>query len=191
MAHALLPLATGAFGSYLSTRLQHQYSRETEDKAWHRETEYNHPSSQIARLKAAGLNPALMYSAGSASAAGNTHASMVSPQVNDLSPHFSQYYTHSLAAAQIEKSKAEADIVRHDANILKDRKLSLSTEKPSFLERVGSKAYGMATEGHSSKYPNVDVEFPTLNEDGEKKWYGWYDRARELLRNTLRTTPLY
>lgn len=37
---------------------------------WNRSNEYNNPSSQMARLKAAGLNPNLVY--GSGSVVGNT-----------------------------------------------------------------------------------------------------------------------
>lgn len=41
-------------------------SRAWQEKMWHMQNEYNSPKAQIARLKEAGLNPAMMYSNGSA-----------------------------------------------------------------------------------------------------------------------------
>ena len=39
-------------------------NREWQEKMWEKTNEYNTPAAQIERMKAAGLNPALMYSQG-------------------------------------------------------------------------------------------------------------------------------
>lgn len=64
-----------------------EYERALEQ--WYRESEYNSPSSQIARYQAAGLNPNLIYGTGSASA-GNVSTS-----------------TPKYTAAKYEASRAE------------------------------------------------------------------------------------
>lgn len=45
------------------------YQRELE--MWNKQNDYNNPLNQMARLKAAGLNPNMMYGSGSGSASGN------------------------------------------------------------------------------------------------------------------------
>lgn len=50
-----------------------EFARSMALEAWQRETEYNHPAAQMERLKAAGLNPHLMYGQGTT---GNTSASV-------------------------------------------------------------------------------------------------------------------
>lgn len=72
-------------------RLQYQYNKALQDDAfahnvdmWNKQNEYNSPSAQMSRLKAAGLNPNLMYgqgSTGNASSAPRYEAPSVTPNV--------------------------------------------------------------------------------------------------------------
>lgn len=89
---------------------------------WNRENEYNSASQQVARLKAAGLNPYLMMSGGSAGSASSvTSASPASAGMsNTVSPFdysaaaagvsnaVSQHYSNQLMAANVRKAIADA-----------------------------------------------------------------------------------
>ena len=112
---------------------------------WNRENEYNSASQQVARLKAAGLNPYLMLSGGSAgsaqslSSASPATAGMsntVSPVdysaaaagvANGLGTAIAQYYNSQLAEANVRKTIAEASGVEKNNQWL-DAKLQAEIE---------------------------------------------------------------
>lgn len=89
---------------------------------WNRENEYNSASQQVARYRAAGLNPYLMMQNGSAGSASSvTSASPgIAGMSNTVSPFdyspvaagignaVSQYYTNQLAVANVRKVIADA-----------------------------------------------------------------------------------
>lgn len=58
-------------------------ARQWNEMMWNKQNEYNTPSAQIERMKAAGLNPALMYSQGNVGNAGSVPSSPV-PQVQPV-----------------------------------------------------------------------------------------------------------
>lgn len=75
--------------------------------AWQREVAYNNPSAQVSRIRAAGLNPNLMYN----STPQNT-VNMVAPDVQAANAQAVQYDTSGatsslLSAAGIDKTMAE------------------------------------------------------------------------------------
>lgn len=100
---------------FLASSLQHDRNKELmelENKynlmQWHRENEYNLPVNQVQRLKAAGLNPALMYGNGvdgltAASGNGVSGQSAGMPNLGQIDP---------LSAAQIERLNAESESIR-------------------------------------------------------------------------------
>jgi hypothetical protein len=57
----------GNIGAKKRQRESDKYNRET----WERQNKYNHPLEQMARLKAAGLNPNMIYGNSPGSAVGN------------------------------------------------------------------------------------------------------------------------
>jgi hypothetical protein len=64
-------------GNMLGQLIANRGARKQQDKAneqnvafWNMQNEYNHPSKQMARLREAGLNPALMYGGSAAGASG-------------------------------------------------------------------------------------------------------------------------
>lgn len=81
---AIIPAAVGAVGSWIGSwfsgnkqdsinEQQQQFAREMYDRQradnladWNSQNDYNSPSSQMARLRAAGLNPNMVYGNGSA-----------------------------------------------------------------------------------------------------------------------------
>lgn len=90
--------------------LQQQYSLEN----WNRENAYNTPAAQMARLKAAGLNPNLVYGSGSAGVSGvagsiPTPQSAVAPvsSVPDFSSAVGDAVNAAVGIAQAKKSGAE------------------------------------------------------------------------------------
>lgn len=97
-----------------------KYSYAKDLEMWNMANDYNSPVNQMARFKAAGLNPNLIYGNGSA-AAGNTNATM--PKYNaptvqynykplvDLPGMLSQYQDFSMRQAQINNVKAQTDNV--------------------------------------------------------------------------------
>ena len=106
-------------------QMQNQWNLEQ----WQRENEYNSPSAQMARMRAAGLNPDMMYGGG---VSGNLAAS--SPDMTAGSPAIAQDFTalaskktlgsalmESLALEQananINKTKAETQKTLADAGL--------------------------------------------------------------------------
>lgn len=108
---------------------------------WNRENEYNSASQQVARFKAAGLNPYLMMSNGSAGSASSvTSASPASAGMsNTVSPFdysasaagvsnaVAQHYSNELMTANVRKAIAEA-IRQEKENTWLDTKLQAEIE---------------------------------------------------------------
>lgn len=108
---------------------------------WNRENEYNSASQQVARLKAAGLNPYLMMSGGSAGSASSvTSASPASAGMsNSVSPFdfsssaagisnaVAQHYSNQLMTANVRKAIADA-IRQEKENTWLDTKLQAEIE---------------------------------------------------------------
>lgn len=98
---------------------------------WERENEYNNPLNQMARLKAAGLNPNLVYGNGAAQSMAAPSPSLTSgapsnPQDMSLMaqrPTVGQIMTNALqnemTRAQIDKVKAETRTEGYQGDILK------------------------------------------------------------------------
>ena len=81
LASKAAPYVIGAVGSLFSSIFGNRGRRRSESAArkfnleqWHRQNQYNHPIEQMARLKAAGLNPNLIYGTSPGAATGNAGA---------------------------------------------------------------------------------------------------------------------
>lgn len=97
---------------------------------------YNSPAAQMARLKAAGLNPNLIYGSGSANASGNaTSAPTVGLPSAPSMPHFNfgslgiqdainTYYQTKLVQSQVRKNDADTLNVKQQAETEKNRTLT-------------------------------------------------------------------
>lgn len=108
---------------------------------WNRENEYNSAAQQVARFRAAGLNPYLMMQNGSAGSASSvTSAAPANAGMsNTVSPFdyssaaagvgnaVSQYYNGQLAAANVRKAIADA-LAREKENTWLDAKLQALIE---------------------------------------------------------------
>ncbi|AZL83021.1 DNA pilot protein [Apis mellifera associated microvirus 36] len=96
-----------------------EYTYQKDLEMWNRQNAYNNPAAQMERLKAAGLNPNLVY--GSGSAAGNTTGNLPrynAPNVDyssrqapiDIPSVIGMYQDFQLKQAQIENVKANTDM---------------------------------------------------------------------------------
>lgn len=137
-------LGTGAnlISSYLSNKYSNKLASRAEDKAWERETAYNHPAAQMSRLREAGLSPNLMYGGG-LTATGNTHASVHNRQSLDLPESLSQYHTlkrlsldNELARRSIQNLEAQnANIRAQTRNLESATKYRDFLRTPNMLDR--------------------------------------------------------
>lgn len=88
---------------------------------WQMQNEYNDPSAQMARLKSAGLNPALVYGNGATTTADSVQRTSPeswnpkSPDMSGLAQSLFSGYDLQLKAAQIDNLKAQ------NTNILQDK----------------------------------------------------------------------
>lgn len=113
---------------------QYAYSKDLE--MWNRANAYNDPSAQMARLKAAGLSPRLIYGSGAQSATGNTATTLPkynAPRVDyksmraiDLTNAISQFINLHQKGAQIDLVNEQRRIAEANANYLE----SISGWKP-------------------------------------------------------------
>lgn len=92
---------------------------------WRMQNEYNTPAQQMARFKAAGLNPNLIYGQGNAGNAGaanvpsQAHWSGTAPNIaratGALSSSVSAYVDYRLKSAQLNNLGAQNDLIRQQA----------------------------------------------------------------------------
>jgi hypothetical protein len=117
--YALAGLA-GSLGSSLlgnrGAKRRQQLADQNNIKFWQMQNKYNDPSQQMARLKKAGLNPALIYGSGSANTgvAGSIAPSKPAPyNIKDPVPSMLQT---AMMTSQIDLQKSQAEKNRADAN---------------------------------------------------------------------------
>ena len=95
---------------------EYQYSKDLEQ--WERSNLYNHPSQQMARLKEAGLNPAMIYGSGGAKTVATQSPKYQAPRPDysgrlpqtNLPQAISLYQDFQMKSAQIDTARAERDI---------------------------------------------------------------------------------
>ncbi|AXH73311.1 MAG: DNA pilot protein [Microviridae sp.] len=125
---------------------EYQYSKDLE--MWNKGNEYNNPANQMARLKAGGLNPNLVY--GSGSAAGNTSAQLPkynapTLQYNYQAPDFTSmigaYQDFQVKQAQIDNLKAQKGAIEEQTSLNNLRGGMILTQqeymKGSMQDRLG------------------------------------------------------
>ena len=123
-------IATGvaAVGNQIGGLAQRKWQREENERTyqrnleqWHRENAYNDPSQQMARLKAAGLNPNMVYGTGT-QAAGKAGSSpqKQSVQSNMPMPELGNFVNAALTMAQTKSIQLD--------NL--DKEITLGLRKP-------------------------------------------------------------
>nr|WAE43354.1 MAG: DNA pilot protein [Microviridae sp.] len=154
----------GAFNSGMTNAAnmkmaKYQYSQEMD--MWNKANAYNSPSAQMDRLKAAGLNPNLIYGNGSA-ATGQTANQLpryqaptmradVMPEGNSQQNSMNTYQDYKIKDAQIDNLKAQNDNIKNES-ALKAVSIALNQGTlPYKIEKSGWEAFG-------SKY-KADVDY--------------------------------
>jgi len=110
-------------GSFLDAGLgaiQNNQQNKANQKMVDRQNEYNSPVNQVARLRQAGLNPAMMYGSGSVA---NTQQQ--APQVNKPAPTnfgsaMAQYFDAKLKQVQTENAQTQAQLMQAQIDKLKE-----------------------------------------------------------------------
>lgn len=106
---------------------EHMYDRQLRDSIsmWNMQNEYNHPSSQMARLRDAGLNPNLIYGNGNITTADQPK----SPNYPNYSPHTPQvdpgmvgdtvgrYYDVKIREAQLDNLRVQNTVMVEDQKL--------------------------------------------------------------------------
>lgn len=122
-AGALIASSLIAGGSAVANKIieKRRYERQLADqhKLWQENNAYNSPSAQMARLKAAGLNPNLVYQNGGVSAPSD----QISPPSFQTSPinEFTSVIPNSLQATSVEADIDNKNAVT--ANLLADNRV--------------------------------------------------------------------
>lgn len=114
-----------AWGRKKSDQRANQYARESQDRAdirnlqfWRMQNRYNNPSSQMQRLRDAGLNPNLMYGNGSAATgnAGNIQGSKAAPtQSSNRTEDIMQFAQPAMNVLQSDNLKAQNTVLTQEA----------------------------------------------------------------------------
>lgn len=152
------------YGSYHNERMVEQTNANNREligrqnqlniEQWQRENAYNHPVDQMLRLRAAGINPGIMYGSG-----GVMNSSAPSPAMQssrDVPPQFA-FQIDPLTAANIEKTKAETQSIK-DANARENEK------QPVTLENLQSQTNMLV-----QSIDNLREELDGIKSDNRKK----------------------
>lgn len=139
------------------------YQRNLEQ--WNRANLYDSPQAQMERLKAAGLNPMMVYGSGHAAGGSNPSPQMSVPSGSynyqaaqrpqlDLMSTLQSLQSYELGKAQIKKTKAEADTAQSNAIIMlvnamaqEKRIPNLDAENRATLDQLLGNALKSLTEG--------------------------------------------
>lgn len=129
---ALIGSAVSGLFSLGATALQNRYNRKQVDKQWKRELEqwnkenaYNDPSAQMARLKAAGLNPNLMYADANGANTAASSPSASYQQSTDIEPALLSAY-QSLAGLKNQTDQTSSNIALQDSQRILNNMSSLT-----------------------------------------------------------------
>lgn len=200
-AVGLIGTGAGLLGSAInaaSTARQNRLQREWNEKMygiqradsladWNMQNEYNSPTAQMARLKAAGLNPNLVYGHGADTQAGPTRGTDVkswNPQVPQMdlagavNTGIGAYQDMRLRDAQINNLKANNTIlleeamnkvVQRQALMAQTGKTLTDTERAKFdLETANSlRPYQIEAARLANKQTEASTQF-TIDENARK-----------------------
>lgn len=133
------------------------YNQQRQDSLadWNRQNEYNSPTSQMARLRTAGLNENLVYGNGQAvqaagpvrsSDSGSYRPEAFRPDFSSIGPGFSSVYDLQLKEAQTDNLKAQNTVLLNDA-ILKAAQIAETnarTAKTTVDTQTGSFSLGQS-----------------------------------------------
>ena len=160
---AALTAGAGMFGSMLGAGSQAatnranlklaKYQFDQNKEMWHMQNEYNRPDQQMDRLRAAGLNPNLVYGHG---AVGNTTSNAPSYEAPKLQAYtgFSDDFRNSVAQAftvqnldaQNSNIRAQNEVIGTQAALLKEKAIGQAIQNKAMSLDYGIKEFTRSSE---------------------------------------------
>lgn len=119
---------------------------------WHLQNSYNHPSSQMARLREAKLNPNLIYGDGANSPAAKLNTGDVKSW-NPESAKFdgtavsAQYFNTKLQQAQIDNVRKTNDVLEQDIALKRNQALAILSQIAEADSRTARNKYDLSLAG--------------------------------------------
>lgn len=187
------PLTAGvnALSTHFTNKSNRKYNtwmfRQQEEsnlRNWNMQNDYNSPSAQMARLKAAGLNPNMVYGNGGAvttaqpiqkASPGNYQGE--APQINPNA--ITAFFDIMRTVQQTDNLKAQKDLLEKQADMLETNRLSkiLGMQKIQWDMSRGDKLLPLQMQSYQANIgkTQADTDF-TMQQKGI---------ARELANNTL------
>lgn len=119
-------------------REQNALNRKWALEQWNRENRYNSPAAQMQRLKAAGLNPGLIYGDGAAGmpAAASHSPEQTAPQVRPVQIDPLTFANIDLASSQAEKNRADAEEAKSRIPVHRQQIINMQQEIDESLQRI-------------------------------------------------------
>lgn len=131
IAGGLLGVAGTLGAQSLGGFLSYEQQRALNAEAFYREAAYNHPSSQMQRLKEAGLNPNLIYGSGSTNT-GNVKANVGSAPTYAFDPrideNFLRYSNYKKMSNDIKAQESTIEKLRKETQFVDTQIKSINQE---------------------------------------------------------------
>lgn len=161
--------------------LQRQHALED----WAMQNEYNHPSSQMARLREANLNPNMVYGNGTTTIAGPTRSSQPgswnpkAPQLNiDPTNALTSYYDAQIKQAQVDNFRVQNTVLTQEA-ILKaaqtanttasTAKTGVDTEASKFNLQLAQDLKATTLEAAKANLKKVETDTIVALDENERR----------------------
>lgn len=119
--------AISAGADLLSNTLGTVLGNKREDRNWEKMNQYNSPQAQMERLKAAGLNPNLVYGNGSAVATTNSAPKSQEVKPSNLSQGVMNYANIKQTQLQNDNLEAQNELIRAQVDKTKKEAMNLTS----------------------------------------------------------------
>lgn len=172
-----------------------KYQNRVNIENWHMQNEYNSPTSQMARLKEAGLNPNLVYGQSAGGAAGNADAPRPTEGYMRQAPDFENvflpaigaYSDFRLKAAQSNNLAKQNAVIEAQALTESARALSLIQGTAESASRTARNRFdlGLANQLRTNSLQVAEANLRNLNHDIQLKQVENKLRNEDLLRKPL------
>lgn len=112
-------------------------------KDWNMQNDYNNPASQMSRLKAAGLNPNLVYGNGADTTSGPVRSSSAGswnpnvPNYGDIPKSLGKYFVLKEQQLQMDNLKAQNTVILQDAALKEAQRANVNAATQQSLAQTG------------------------------------------------------
>lgn len=148
--NAIIGVGTTLLNRYWN-RKDYQTQRKDNLADWHMQNAYNSPEEQMKRLKAAGLNPHLVYGNG---ATATTSAAVKSSDLKETNINVPQFDAGSMLGAynQIKMTNAQVDNLESVMETQKDQRALLKAQELNTLMSTKTAGLDYQTKSELQKY---------------------------------------